>query len=140
MLQISELDSFKMDRKMLDGTTKKSRRYVYSVSGSADMLASYKRDVANKTAKGGLITDAGDIRFYSWRKCIGGVGTIKRTSKGLWYIDTTSMDELESLAEQSPALMKALGESLLDRLMKGPTKQEDKPAPQDDDDDLEVPF
>ena len=55
MLQISELDSFKMDRKMLDGTTKKSRRYVYSVSGSADMLASYKRDVANKTAKGGLI-------------------------------------------------------------------------------------
>jgi hypothetical protein len=136
MLNITQISSFKMDRKMSNGTVKPScRRYVYLVTGDAAELTAYKRDTLAKTNPGGMVADNGDLRFYSWRKVLGGKGSLLRSAKGSWFIDTESIDDMESLAEQSPALMKAMGDALLSRLMGDAPKPDPKPQESSDDDD-----
>lgn len=141
MLNITQISSFKMDRKMSNGTVKpSSRRYVYLVTGDATELATYKRDTLAKTNPGGMVADNGDLRFYSWRKVLGGSANLLRSSKGSWFIDTESIDDMESLAEQSPALMKAMASELLNRLMGDAAKPEPKQQEQDADDDEDELF
>jgi hypothetical protein len=137
MLNITQISSFKMDRKMSDGTVKPScRRYVYLVTGDTANMNTYKRDTLAKTNPGGMVADNGDLRFYSWRKIIGNSAKLLRSAKGSWFIDTEDMDGMESLAEQSPALMKAMAESLLNRLLGNATQPtQQAPAPQDTDEE-----
>ena len=118
MLLITETSSFKMTRKFANGTEKESvRRYVYLVTGDQEDMLTFKKDTLAKTNPGGMVADNGDLRFYSWRKVIGETAEIKRGKNGNWFIDTKALDGMESLAEQSPALMKAVGEALLDRIL-----------------------
>lgn len=118
MLHITQISSFKMTRKFKDGSEKQGvRRYVYLVTGDSSDMAVFKKDTLAKTNPGGMVADNGDLRFYSWRKVIGSSAELKRGKKGNWFIDTEAIDDLESLAEQSPALMKAMGESLLNRIL-----------------------
>ena len=141
MLHITQTGSFKMDRKMKDGSIKtQCRRYAYSATGDATALDLFKRDILAGTNKGAKILDNGDVIYYSWRKCLGGQGTLLRSKLGNWFIDTESIDDLESLAEQSPALMKALGSELLDRMLGAKAKEEPKQVAKDDDDDEDAPF
>jgi hypothetical protein len=136
MLHITQTGSFKMDRKMKDGSIKpQCRRYTYLVTGDAAELEQFKRDISAGTNKGAQILDNGDVRYYSWRKCIGGIGTLMRSKIGNWFIDTESIDDLESLAEQSPALMKALGAELLNRMLSAKAKEEPKQQEPDEDDE-----
>lgn len=143
MLQITQTRSFKMNRKMKDGSIKPNcRRYVYLVEGSAPDIEQFKRDITAGTNKGAEKTDEGTLLYYSWRKCIDGCGTLIRSKSGNWFIDTEALDDLESLSEQSPELMKALGDQLINRIFK--TKAVEKPKeiiePDDDDDDSQEPF
>lgn len=118
MLLITETSSFKMTRKFANGTEKQGvRRYVYLVTGDQEDMLTFKKDTLAKTNPGGMVADNGDLRFYSWRKVIGDTAELKRGKNGNWFIDTKALDGMESLAEQSPALMKAVGEALLDRIL-----------------------
>ena len=141
MLHITQTGSFKMDRKMKDGSIKpQCRRYSYQVTGDATLLAQFKRDILEGTNKGAKIQDNGTITYYSWRKCLGGNGTLMRSKTGNWFIDTESIDDLESLAEQSPALMKALGSELLNRMLGAKQPEAPKQQEQDSDDDEDAPY
>jgi hypothetical protein len=141
MLHITQTGSFKMDRKMKDGSIKtQCRRYAYSATGDASALDLFKRDILAGTNKGAKILDNGDVIYYSWRKCLGGQGTLLRSKLGNWFIDTESIDDLESLAEQSPSLMKALGSELLDRMLGAKQPEAPKQQEQDSDDDEDAPF
>ena len=118
MLHITQISSFKMTRKFTNGTEKQGvRRYVYLVTGDQEDMLTFKKDTLAKTNPGGMVADNGDLRFYSWRKVIGDTAELKRGKNGNWFIDTKALDGMESLAEQSPALMKAVGEALLDRIL-----------------------
>jgi hypothetical protein len=117
MLHITQISSFKMTRKFKDNSEKTARRYVYLVTGDSADMAVFKKDTLAKTNPGGMVAENGDLRFYSWRKVIGGTAELKRGKNGNWFIDTEAIDDLESLAEQSPALMKAVGDSLLNRIL-----------------------
>ena len=58
MLHITQTGSFKMDRKMKDGSIKpQCRRYSYQVTGDATLLAQFKRDILEGTNKGAKIQD-----------------------------------------------------------------------------------
>lgn len=142
MLQITQSGSFKMNRKMKDGSIRpNSRRYAYTVSGPATLIAQFKRDIADGTNKGALITEQGTLRYFSWRKCINGEGNLLRSKSGNWYIDTEQIDDLESLSEQSPALMRSLGGALLDRLMPSkPTNETKKSEPEEEPEEEEEDF
>ena len=118
MLHITQTSSFKMTRKFKDGSERQGvRRYVYLVTGDSSDMAVFKKDTLAKVNPGGLVAENGDLRFYSWRKVIGGSAELKRGKNGNWFIDTEAIDDLESLAEQSPALMRAVGDSLLNRIL-----------------------
>lgn len=118
MLHITEISSFKMTRKFKDGSEKQGvRRYVYLVTGDQEDMLTFKKDTLAKINPGGMVAENGDLRFYSWRKLIGETAELKRGKNGNWFIDTKALDGMESLAEQSPALMKAVGEALLDRIL-----------------------
>jgi hypothetical protein len=118
MLHITQTSSFKMTRKFKDGSERQGvRRYVYLVTGDSSDMAVFKKDTLAKVNPGGMVAENGDLRFYSWRKVIGGTAELKRGKNGNWFIDTEAIDDLESLAEQSPALMKAVGDSLLNRIL-----------------------
>lgn len=142
MLHITQIGSFKMDRKMKDGSIKpQCRRYTYSVTGDPSTLDLFKRDVLAGTNRGAQILDNGDVKYYSWRKCLGGNGILLRSKLGNWFIDTESIDDLESLAEQSPALMKALGSELLNRMLGAKAKDEPKQdVPDEDETDEDGPY
>lgn len=142
MLHITQISSFKMTRKFLNGTEKQGvRRYVYLVTGDQDDMLQFKKDTLAKTNPGGMVADNGDLRFYSWRKVIGGIAELKRGKNGNWFIDTEAIDDMESLAEQSPALMKAVGEALLDRLLGSSIKpQQPKQAESTEEDEETAPF
>lgn len=142
MLNITQTSSFKMTRKFANGTEKESvRRYVYLVTGDQDDMLTFKKDTLAKTNPGGMVADNGDLRFYSWRKAIGGTAELKRGKNGNWFIDTEAIDDLESLAEQSPALMKAVGGALLDRLLGAKAKpQQVKPSEFTPEEDENEPF
>ena len=144
MLQITQSGSFKMDRKMKDGSIKpQCRRYAYTVTGDPAMITQFKRDIELGTNKGAQCLEDGTLRYYSWRKCIGNAGVLMRSKLGNWFIDTEAIDDLESLSEQSPALMKALGDQLLNRLFTPKAVQQPKVKPdeiEDDDDDNQAPF
>ena len=138
MLHITQISSFKMTRKFKDGSEKQGvRRYVYLVTGSPEDMSSFKKDTLAKINPGGMVAENGDLRFYSWRKVIGGTAELKRGKNGNWFIDTEAIDDLESLAEQSPALMKAVGDSLLNRILgahsKPPKLVEPEIEPEEDD-------
>jgi hypothetical protein len=142
MLHITQSGSFKMDRKMKDGSIQpNSRRYAYTVSGNAAEIAQFKRDIAEGTNKGAQLLENGELRYYSWRKCIGNTGVLMRSKLGNWFIDTEALDDLESLSEQSPALMKALGSELINRLIPQKPIEKAKPeANQEPEDDGTEPF
>ena len=143
MLHITQISSFKMTRKFKDNSEKTARRYVYLVTGDSADMAVFKKDTLAKTNPGGMVAENGDLRFYSWRKVIGGTAELKRGKNGNWFIDTEAIDDLESLSEQSPALMKALGDQLLNRLMTPKAVQQPKVKPdeiEDDEDDNQAPF
>jgi hypothetical protein len=64
-----------------------------------------------------------------------------RSKLGNWFIDTEGIDDLESLAEQSPALMKALGSELLNRMLGAKAKDEPKQdEPDEDETDEDGPY
>jgi hypothetical protein len=142
MLQITEISSFKMTRKFINGTEKQGvRRYVYLATGDQDDTLQFKKDTLAKTNPGGMVADNGDLRFYSWRKIIGDTAELMRGKNGNWFIDTKALDGMESLAEQSPALMKALGEALLDRLLGSSIKpQQPKQAESTPEEEDGAPF
>jgi len=143
MLHITQISSFKMTRKFKDGTEKQGcRRYTYLVTGDAEDLAQFKKDTLAKMNPGGMIHDDGRALFYSWRKVIGGVAEIKRGKNGNWFIDTESIDDLESLAEQSPALMKAVGDALLNRILGASIKpaKPTEPEPETNESEDQEPF
>ena len=141
MLHITQISSFKMTRKFKDNSEKTARRYVYLVTGDSADMAVFKKDTLAKTNPGGMVAENGDLRFYSWRKVIGGTAELKRGKNGNWFIDTEAIDDLESLAEQSPALMKAVCDSLLNRILGAGVKPAKavEPEPETDDEENE-PF
>jgi len=111
MLKITEISSFKMERKMPDGTTTKARRYVYRVTGDATLLTQYKQGCIDKSIIGGMFANDGSLRYYSWRKCINGVGSLIQSKNG-WFIDTKTLDDIASIVEQNPALGRIIAPSL----------------------------
>jgi hypothetical protein len=140
MLHITQSGSFKMDRKMKDGSIQpNSRRYAYTVSGNAAEIAQFKRDIAEGTNKGAQLLENGELRYYSWRKCMGNVGVLLRSKQGNWFIDTAALDDLESLSEQSPALMKALGNQIINMIIPQRPIEKAEPVPVDNDDDNSFP-
>lgn len=129
MLKITEISSFKMERKMPDGTTTSARRYVYRVTGDADLLTQYKQGCIEKRIIGGMLANDGTLRYYSWRKCINGTGSLIQTKKG-WFIDTKALDDIASIIEQNPALGKIIAPTLTATLI----NQIDADAEQDEQD------
>lgn len=111
-------DSFKMTKNSHDGTSVKTRRYVYHITGSKEAMDLFKADTIAKTNIGGVMHDDGRLLFYSWQPGFKGtaIELIRSDNKGTWFLDTSDLDKLNSLATNQPELVKLLGDSLLDRI------------------------
>lgn len=113
------VDSFRSTRNLPNGDTIQARRYVYEfVKGSSVNKELFIQDVRAKTCIGGLIHDNGKLLFYSWHRSLTPEVLLKRSDKrASWFLDTSAQDDLNALAETSPALVKALGPEIVEKLI-----------------------
>ena len=104
-------------------TNRKQTRYAYTVHGSKEELALFRKDIINNTC-GAFDKITKEMLYYSWFPPVAGKSIERNDTKGTWHVDDQSFGNLEYIAQKSPEALKILGDQLLDKLFRANAPEE----------------
>ncbi len=106
-------------------SNRKQTRYAYTVQGSKEELALFRKDIINNTC-GAFDKITKEMLYFSWLPPMAGKSIERNDTKGTWHIDDQSFGNLEYMAQKSPEALRILGDQMLDRIF-GANAPEESP-------------